>query len=378
MKVVFITSDFPPGKGGISTLSKNLAETIGPKVYSFEIHVLFCKNKREEVDSEFKIPIHRSGTKSVFVNLLYVLKLCYRNKFSKTIYQTPNLFPVGFFIVVGCFIFGGFSVIHSHGTDFLSKLARSVVKKLKAMTLRLADKVIFISESTKTEVLKELKLKNEKVEVVYCPVLKGKAISKTERENARERLKINDEDFIIIRVGNLVFRKGDHLIIQALSKLPEKIKLFMVGDGPERNSLKNLTRSLGLENRVYFYGRVSDTFEYYNVSDLFIMASFYDRKEGDIEGLGIVILEAEGKGLPVIVADSGGMPEAIEKGETGFVFAENDSDDLAEKILDIYQNKDLQKKFRENGPEFVRDKFNSEKIANQYLEIYSKLLNKND
>ena len=154
----------------------------------------------------------------------------------------------------------------------------------------------------------------------------------------RQRLGIDDR-FVIGTVTRLVPRKGVDLLIQALPFVRRAVPdaaLLVAGDGPRRGELEQLAVSLGVADHVVFLGAPSDAElpAVYDAMDLFALPT-HTRKFGvDVEGLGIVFLEASASGVPVLVGASGGSVDAVRSGETGRLI-DTDSQSIAANIVEL-------------------------------------------
>jgi len=146
---------------------------------------------------------------------------------------------------------------------------------------------------------------------------------------------------VVVCVSRMVPRKGQDMLIRAwptvLSRSGCSPLLMLVGDGPYRPTLDRLVRQLGLVDSVLFTGPVSwgDLPAYYDAGNVFAMPCRTRRAGLDVEGLGIVYLEASATGLPVIGGDSGGAPDAVLDGETGYVVAGRDQRALTDRLVEL-------------------------------------------
>jgi len=141
-------------------------------------------------------------------------------------------------------------------------------------------------------------------------------------ETVRQRLRLDDRP-VVACVSRMVPRKGQDTLIRAWPAIKEQVSdavLLFVGDGPYAPALKNLTQSRQVSD-VVFAGPVPwpELPGYYDAADVFAMPCRTRRRGLDVEGLGIVYLEASATGVPVVGGDSGGAPDAIVDGETGYV-----------------------------------------------------------
>lgn len=158
------------------------------------------------------------------------------------------------------------------------------------------------------------------------------------RKNTRvllsKQLSLNLEDKkILLTVGRLVKRKGHQwFIANVIPKLPKDTIYLIAGDGEEKENIAQTITKLGLEKRVFLLGRISDELkkDLYNSSDLFIIPNI--NIKGDMEGLGIVAIEAGSAGLEAIASNTEGIRDAIVNGKTGWLVETGNSKDFIDKI----------------------------------------------
>lgn len=148
---------------------------------------------------------------------------------------------------------------------------------------------------------------------------------------------------VIVCVGRLVRRKGQDRLIEAMPKVKEvfpNIKLLIVGEGGYKKHLLRLTRKLHLEEHINFVGRVNyqNLPEYFRLGDIFAMPSRSRLGGLEVEGLGIVYLEASACGIAVLAGDSGGAPDAVIEGETGYVISGNDSTEISTTLIKMLRD----------------------------------------
>jgi phosphatidyl-myo-inositol dimannoside synthase len=189
----------------------------------------------------------------------------------------------------------------------------------------------------------------------------------------RERWGLGDRP-VVACVSRMVPRKGQDTLIRAwplvLAGTPEAT-LFLVGDGPYRDRLQRLARHLGVEGSVIFAGAPSREAlpAYYDAADVFSMPCRTRRGGLDVEGLGMVFLEASATGLPVVGGDSGNSPDAIRDGETGYVVPGGSVADLAERLTRLLTDPVAAKAMGEKGMAWVNREWHWDVIARRFTEI---------
>ncbi|HEY6596136.1 MAG TPA: glycosyltransferase family 4 protein [Asanoa sp.] len=142
---------------------------------------------------------------------------------------------------------------------------------------------------------------------------------------------------VVVCVSRLVPRKGQDALIRALPAIRRRVPgaaLLLVGGGPDRSRLAGLAAELGVERDVVLTGTVSaqELPAHYAAGDVFAMPCRTRIRGLDVEGLGIVYLEASATGLPVVGGDSGGAPDAVRDGETGHVVDGRDIGAIADRV----------------------------------------------
>ena len=172
----------------------------------------------------------------------------------------------------------------------------------------------------------------------------------------------------------MVPRKGQDTLIKAWPQVRAEVadaRLLLVGDGPYMPALKRLAQRLDVGDGVLFTGSVpwSDLPGYYDAADVFAMPCRTRRAGLDVEGLGIVYLEASATGLPVIGGDSGGAPDAILDGESGYVV--HDVAGLAVRITELLQDPAKARAMGEKGLAWVDREWREELPAARLAALLS-------
>ena len=188
-----------------------------------------------------------------------------------------------------------------------------------------------------------------------------------------ERYRIKNVPTILC-VGRLVKRKGQDKLISALPKIKEEfpnVKLLVVGEGPLGKKLFKLVKKLGLEDNVIFTGRVSyeELPKYFRVGDIFAMPARTRNFGLEVEGLGIVYLEASATGLPVIVGSSGGAPDALIQGETGYVVDGRNTLEIARQISYLIRDPESARRLGAKGRDWIESNWSWQLWGEKFAEV---------
>lgn len=176
---------------------------------------------------------------------------------------------------------------------------------------------------------------------------------------------------LIVTVGRLTPRKGQDRLIEALPEIRKRVEdaaLVICGEGPYRARLEAKIRDLDLSEHVRMVGRVplSDLPCYLSAGQIFAMPSRNRHAGLEVEGLGIVYLEASACGIPVIAGNSGGAPDAVRDGITGFVVDGQDRRVLVERIVTLLKDPSLAKRMGAAGRVFVEEKWRWDEIVKKH------------
>jgi phosphatidylinositol alpha-1,6-mannosyltransferase len=173
---------------------------------------------------------------------------------------------------------------------------------------------------------------------------------------------------VIVCVSRLVARKGQDALVRALPAIRERVPgaaLLLVGDGPYRGRLEGLARREGVAEHVIFTGSVSseELPAHYAAGDVFAMPCRTRRAGLDVEGLGMVYLEASAVGLPVLAGGSGGAPDAVREGETGYVVPGDDPRLLIAHLVRLLGDPLERKRLGEAGRSWVEREWRWDTLA---------------
>ncbi|MCX5225718.1 glycosyltransferase family 4 protein [Streptomyces sp. NBC_00233] len=189
----------------------------------------------------------------------------------------------------------------------------------------------------------------------------------------RARLGLSDRP-VVVCVSRLVPRKGQDTLIRAMPQILRRVPdavLLIVGGGPYEKDLHRLAAETGVAGSVRFTGAVpwSELPAHYGAGDVFAMPCRTRRGGLDVEGLGIVYLEASATGLPVVAGDSGGAPDAVLDGETGWVVRGESAEDTADRVSLLLLDPELRARMGERGRAWVEEKWRWDLLAERLKEL---------
>ena len=187
-------------------------------------------------------------------------------------------------------------------------------------------------------------------------------------KDVRKELGIKKDELMILFVGLVVPRKGIDIIISVINRLKDKkIKMVIVGDGPDRKRYEKIVKEKGLKDKIIFVGHRKDVKDFYASADIFFFPS-----RG--EGLAGVIMEAMAFKLPVLTSNIPCTPDLIIDNITGILCESSNISQFKYGLKKLIDNTPLRKKFQEKAIKHI-NKFNWKTILPKYLKIYADLLN---
>ena len=238
------------------------------------------------------------------------------------------------------------------------------------------DVLTYLGEFTRNAIASALTAKAKSAMVKIAPGIDVDHFSPSDASALRQSLGLANKK-VIVSVGRLVHRKGQDHLIESMPEILEVVPnahLLLVGQGPYRDYLQQLVTKNALEDSVTFIGRIqyADLPQYICVGDIFAMPSRSRLMGLEVEGLGIVYLEASACGLPVLAGNSGGAPDAVLHNETGLVVDGTDNKQIAAAAIELLTKEVSARKMGVVGRQWIIDKWRWE-IWSKDFEV---LLNK--
>jgi glycosyltransferase involved in cell wall biosynthesis len=188
------------------------------------------------------------------------------------------------------------------------------------------------------------------------------------RNLLRRKVGASDADCVVCFAGRLSPEKGLHLLVEAISALPPRFRLTVVGAGPQRQEIEARARALGIANRVAFVGHTDAPNEWMAASDIVAVPSTWQ------EAFGRVVVEAMNEGTPVIASRVGGMAELFDDGIQGKFVTAGSVTELRDALAALGDTPDERKRMGEAGRQLVRVRYSLDRVEFEYHRLYSSLV----
>ncbi|MBO0824730.1 MAG: glycosyltransferase family 4 protein [Actinobacteria bacterium] len=372
-KVLIVTNDYPPRRGGIQSFVHALAQRLpadGVVVYSP------AWPGAAEFDAALPFPVVRHpGSLMLPVPSVAsrACKLVAEHGCDRVLFGAaaplgllaPRLRAAGADRIVG--------VTHGHEAGWAAlPMARSLLRRIGAEV----DVLTYLAEYFRIRLSRALPAEAAGRMVKLAPGVDPAEFRRgAGGERIRHQLGIAPERAVVVCVSRMVPRKGQDTLISAWpavrAQAPGDPLLALVGDGPYRSRLQAQARQLGVADSVLFTGPVSraDLPAYYDAGNIFAMPCRTRRGGLDVEGLGIVYLEAAATSLPVITGDSGGAPDAVIDGETGYTVPGRDVRALSGRLIELLCDPSGATAMGEKGRSWIDREWTWDRVAEKLKDI---------
>lgn len=229
----------------------------------------------------------------------------------------------------------------------------------------LTDYITAISESTADALAEYEYMPRGRVRVIYNGI-KEIDMGEITRGDLLSDLGLSADYRYLGTISRLEPIKNQTMMINAYFKVKKKlpnVRLVLIGDGVKRQELKELARSLGIQNDVVFTGFIDNPQRYINIFEIFLLSSFS-------EGTSMTLLEAMSLSKPCIVTDVGGNPEIVKNEQTGRVVPSDDAGQFAEHIIELLKDKDVSKKYGVAAKVRYTEHYTVAKMVDSYHAMY--------
>jgi N-acetyl-alpha-D-glucosaminyl L-malate synthase BshA len=257
-----------------------------------------------------------------------------------------------------------------HGTDItLVGLDRSYLP-ITRYSIQESDGVTSISDYLKEKTLQDFGVTRDIAVIpnfVNCDVYRPYSDEQA-RATARKRLAEPDEA-ILMHLSNFRPVKRVVDVVKVFAQVVREVpaRLVLVGDGPDRSAAEWLAHDLGIQSRIHFLGKQERVHELLPLADIMLMPS-------ELESFGLAALEAMACKVPAIATRVGGVPELIDDGETGLLYAVGDVEAMAEGAIGLLKNPDRLQAMRDAARKTAQKRFCSTLVVPQYVKYYEQVL----
>jgi phosphatidylinositol alpha-1,6-mannosyltransferase len=372
--VLFITNDFGPRAGGIETFVIGLIER---RSFGQTIVYTSAQNGSEEYDKAWKtdygVTVIRDRAKillptpRVARNLSRIIK-----ESNIQVAAFGAAAPLGLLSasIKRAGIRKTVALTHGHEVWWAKVFPFNLAMRHIGSSI---DSLTFLGEFTERAISKALSKSAAQQMVKIAPGIDVDHFCPQDASELRRELKLENKR-VIVSVGRLVHRKGQDHLIQALPQILKSVPdahILMVGQGPYLSHLKKLVARHNLNEHVSFIGRIqyAQLPQYICAGDVFAMPSRSRFFGLEVEGLGIVYLEASACGLPVIAGSSGGAPDAVLDGVTGFVVDGENKHEIAAAAIKLLNDGDKAQAIGLAGREWIIEKWRWEIWSQRFNEL---------
>lgn len=357
-----VTSSFLPGHGGIETYLAELCDQLAPRL------AVVAPSKRDgmTLPEDLAYPVMPGPGTMLWPSrrvARVAVAVAERLGTDRILFGTP--WPLLF--AAARFPSRIRYAVIVHGAELLVPAAVPVLRRRLAGTLAGADVIFAVSDFTAgkvRELLGRFALPAPPIERLYARVDLQRFRHDVDVAEVERRYGIAPGQPVVLCFGRVVPRKGIERLVAAMPEIARRVPdavLLVAGTGPQAGRLERRARRAGAP--VIFAGRVPDELAaaVYARADVFALA-VADRWFGlEVEGLGVVLLEAAAAGTPGVTGRSGGTPEAVLDGETGYVIDAADRNSVIESIVELLGDPELARRMGAAGRRHVAEHFSKDR-----------------
>lgn len=341
-KVVLLCSEFPPGPGGIGDHAHSLCISLSDKDIDVTVLAItnFVDNKAAcEFDRKIgrRIKVVRAinqGSFKYLRRLWVIFKVLISIKYD--VFILSGKFSLWMGAIVKILSFGKVRTMAVlHGSEI--NMTQSLLRKFTHFSISTANIIIPVSRFTHSLLTDHLKSKAFKI------IANGVVLEKMQTLNDETSgIKLKGSP-ILLTVGQVNNRKGQHRVVKALLEIKKAfpdVHYHMVGLPTNQQEIESLADELGVLAYITIHGRLplkQDLFDVYKQADCFMILS-ENQDDGDVEGFGIVILEANYFGIPAIGAIGSGIEDAINDDYNGYLVDGNDGSQITNRLQSVLKN----------------------------------------
>ena len=373
-KILCITNDFGPRAGGIETFVTGLIERL-----PFGSVIVYTNAQESSAPydlkllQDFGVEVVRDKSKILLPTpgVAYCVNALVRERKITTVFFGAAA-PLGL-LSRGLRRAGVKEIVAlTHGHEVWWSRVFPFTLAMKSIS-RQVNTLTYLGEFTRNAISKSVTKIAAQSMVKIAPGIDTDHFSPQDARELRNELGLTEKK-VIVSVGRLVHRKGQDVLIEAMPAIIRDVPeahILMIGEGPYRSYLENRVKALEIQERVTFIGRIqyADLPRYICAGDLFVMPSRSRLAGLEVEGLGIVYLEASACGLPVIAGDSGGAPDAVIEGQTGLVVDGTSKSEVAAAVVELLLDPDRSRAMGVRGRQWIIQEWRWEIWSARFAEL---------
>jgi glycosyltransferase involved in cell wall biosynthesis len=259
---------------------------------------------------------------------------------------------------------------HSFAFQYCPKSASGrLYRGIEKLTALFCDCLLCVSKGECKEAVKHRICASSKIRVLENAVATEDLVPLRTIQEMKRSLGISEHEKVVGMVAKFRAQKGYRHFIEAIPRILKKCSdttFLIVGDGEERGKVERMIRELGLLEKTILTGHQENVADYYQVFDVFVLSSLW-------EGMPYVILEAMALGLPVVASDICGNNELVEHGDNGFLVTPGNSEEIAERVVELLVNPEMRRTFGERSRTIIASRPSVYEWIDQYQNLYTEL-----
>ena len=376
-KTLFVTNDFGPRAGGIETFIIGLIERL-PKS-----SIIVYTSAQEQTRNYDAAWLHDYGVEVIRDRSKILLPSPRVNRAVAKIVSQRAIKTVAFGAAAPLGWMSStlrkagaqriVALTHGHEVWWAKVFPFSLILRRIGIT---TDSLTYLGDFTRSAISKALTAKSAAAMQKIAPGIDVDHFTSVDATALRQSLGLSEKK-VIVSVGRLVHRKGQDFLIESMPQILKQVPnahLLLVGQGPYRDHLEKLVTQHCLQENVSFIGRIQykDLPGYICVGDIFAMPSRSRFGGLEVEGLGIVYLEASSCGLPVIAGESGGAPDAVLEGVTGFVVDGTNTSQIAHRAIQLLSDENLRREMGSAGRAWIEKEWRWQIWASKFSELLAR------
>jgi sugar transferase (PEP-CTERM/EpsH1 system associated) len=353
--------------GGLENLVLTLVGKLNKTKYNISVCSLSAEGKLEDKFNDMGVPVyHVKKRAGIDYSLSFRLAgLFMTNRIDVIHSHNPSPWLYG---CPAAKISGVKAVVHTEHSHL--DISQAGLMKVERILSKFTDKIISDAHPVTRFLIEKQMIPSSKIETIFNGIDIDRFDANFDKQEIRSRLGISSESLVLGCIARLEAVKDHVTLLESFSivsnKFPKAI-LVLVGDGSQKEKLKEKSATLGIREKVLFLGTRMDAQEVIQIFDIFVLSSLS-------EGLSIALLEAMAARKPIVATNVGGNPDIVLDGETGFLVPSQDKHSLSEKLLSLLSDRNMMSVMGGKGFARVENNFNIKNMVKDYERVYDRCL----